>query len=621
MIALRTFGGEAPTLPAHLLPETAAQQADFCDFTHGHLQPMKQGFLLKTMAATVKTIYTDDGVLFYTWPTETYALQGPVSKDPYERIYFLGAGVLRVTTRAGLTVNGGPPALSYKVGVPRPTSAPGLARVDLTEYPDYPGAAIVVTAWWEDLSIRYQEAAVVLTQVSRLREYTFSMPARSGGTPASAVARITFKALDAAGKAFVTATIDPGDAGARSTALPGNVTFTLSQAAGLSFRLVLDYGIAETRAYVYTTKNSWLEESPPSPAQTIATTYLQSVVVTLGAVDFTDYRPLSGYRTYRTIGAAASYLLVKESLLLSFTDTSSKFSDTLGALETLDYENPPPLLSAMIAMAGGTFVGFSGNTLYESEPYRPHSWQHQNTFKKSIRSVCEAPQAIVVTTAEGCYTVVGSKPAARQPIRLPTPQAGIAQRSVANLDGVTAFASNDGIVSVSGSQASLLGSQKLFARDDWQARYGAILADASMRFAWHDGLLIATSATQALGFALALDGEATGQYTQFNVRMDSMFQLPVADTLYYRVGADVFQFRGSSAPYAYTWWSKDFIFPRDRNLGAGYIRCSGPVTLTLYMDGALELDALVSGRRPLSEAADALDELERGDVLRQLLQP
>ena len=39
------------------------------------------------------------------------------------------------------------------------------------------------------------------------------------------------------------------------------------------------------------------------------------------------------------------------------------------------------------------------------------------------------------------------------------------------------------------------------------------------------------------------------------------------------------------------------------------------------MDGQLKLDPLISGRRPLSEAAQALEELESGAALRTLLIP
>ena len=44
-----------------------------------------------------------------------------------------------------------------------------------------------------------------------------------------------------------------------------------------------------------------------------------------------------------------------------------------------------------------------------------------------------------------------------------------------------------------------------------------------------------------------------------------------------------------------------------------------PRLIDLYMEGALDLDALISGRRPLEEAAAALDDLKAGRTLRTLL--
>ena len=46
-----------------------------------------------------------------------------------------------------------------------------------------------------------------------------------------------------------------------------------------------------------------------------------------------------------------------------------------------------------------------------------------------------------------------------------------------------------------------------------------------------------------------------------------------------------------------------------------------PLLVDLYMDGELDLDSLISGRRPLEEAAAALDDLAAGRALRTLLTP
>lgn len=588
MIDLRKFGGEIPRLPPDLLPNEAAQQASFCDFAHGHLAPLRAGFALATMVNTVKSIYTEDGALFYTWPTEAWPVKSPVLRDTYNRIYYLDSGVLRVTTTAGLASNGGVPASSYKAGVPRPTVAPGLALVDRSDLRDYPGATFGITVWWEYNSQRYQETTATVTTVTALRVYTFSAPVRDTvGTPEGAVIRATFKAIDAATHPFMTVTLTAGDTDVRSSALPGGVTFALTQISGLSHKLELTYGISETRAYTYTAQNTWLEESPPSPAAQISTTYLQDVAVTLTAVSFAGgYRPLSTYRTYRTVGASPAYLRVKDDASLTFTDSSFKASDMLGALETLEYEDPPASLDAMVRLDNGCLAGFSGTTLYISEAYRPHTWQYQIAFSKNVRGLCVGPGSLTVTTADGGYAVVGQTPDAMQPVPLPVPQAGLAQRSMVKAENQVVYASHDGLVSVSGVQAALTDSQALFARDDWQARYSTILDDASLRLAHHDGCLVGTSATEANGFLLRTDEAASGQLSRFDVRMDSMFQLPVADTLYYSVGTDVFEFR-AGAPYSYTWWSKDFIFDTPRNLGAGYIECDTPVTLQVYVDGVL----------------------------------
>jgi S-(hydroxymethyl)glutathione dehydrogenase/alcohol dehydrogenase len=46
-----------------------------------------------------------------------------------------------------------------------------------------------------------------------------------------------------------------------------------------------------------------------------------------------------------------------------------------------------------------------------------------------------------------------------------------------------------------------------------------------------------------------------------------------------------------------------------------------PALVDRYMDGQLKLDPLISGRRPLAEAAEAFDDLESGGALRTLLIP
>lgn len=57
------------------------------------------------------------------------------------------------------------------------------------------------------------------------------------------------------------------------------------------------------------------------------------------------------------------------------------------------------------------------------------------------------------------------------------------------------------------------------------------------------------------------------------------------------------------------------------NYGSSIPHRDIPELVDLYMDGKLDLDAMVSARRPLSDAAAALDDLSSGSPLRQLLLP
>ena len=57
------------------------------------------------------------------------------------------------------------------------------------------------------------------------------------------------------------------------------------------------------------------------------------------------------------------------------------------------------------------------------------------------------------------------------------------------------------------------------------------------------------------------------------------------------------------------------------NYGSSVPHRDIPDLVDRYMSGDLDLDAMVSSRRPLEEASMALDDLAQGSALRQLLLP
>lgn len=603
-IVYKAFSGEIPNSEPHLLAPERAQLATNCEFTGGGLRPMKDGFLLQAMQNNpVRGIYTEDGINFYTWNAETQAFKGPVIDDIHHRMYYLtpSEGVFSVAPRPLNASNGPSPSTHWTVGIPRPSYAPTLTLINRDRLVDYPNAYVQIECWYEYGGKQYGLMKVNHSVLIPFKKFSFAPPSFvSDSYPSGSVlaAKIRFRDADDEDADICSAVVRIG-ASAKSSGLPGGVEFNLTGGTGSPYPTTLTieatWGVMETRAYVYTYVNTWSEEGAPSPAAVISPTYLDDVQISVTTDEFsaagvsggpatTSYKPFQKINLYRTYGTGTTYLQTQYiGMQPKMVDASTRSSAVGKALESIDWTPPPSGLQGAVLMPNGWFAAFKGNMLYLSEPFRPHAWPYSQSFPVNIRGIAVAQQSLVVTTADGVHIVTGAHPASAQAIRLSIPQAGYSQRSMTQVDGGVAYAANDGIVLVSGNDASIQMSQKLFARTKWRERYGSSLDD--MIFAWHDGCLVATSKSTGQGFTIRFD-EDTGAFSRVSVGYDALFQLPVTDSLYFASGANVYQFKGGN-DMAYDWWGRDWVFPSHCTFGAGYIRSSGDVTLRLYADGAL----------------------------------
>ena len=590
LIAYRQFRGEIPRTEPHLLPAGAAQEAHNCIFTSGVLQSTKDGLYLKDMQSSpVKGLYTEDGLNFYSWPSETRAFRSPIKEDVHNRMYFMSAddATFKVTSRLNMTANGITPlaANCFRVGVPTPTAAPELELVERNTIPNRPNARMEMYVFWEDAGVRYaRKELTTFTEVSKFRHYEVQEPERPSEVPAEAYIRFQLVIMD--GDIMVARTTLELDETTISNAMPGTQAYTLSKNAA-RYEIKIVWGVDATTSYQFTLVNEWQEESGPSPAATVRATYLQDVKITPKLPSATGYKPVTGYRFYRTYGATAVFIQVDAQDLGGgiYLDASRDASTQGLALATQDYEPPPLGLSGVELSPDGVFAFFLGNHLYLSEPYRPHAASYIYTFSHAIKAVKAGQQSFVVTTADGLYLLAGASPGAMQSIKLNQPQPGIAQRSIVDVDGGSVYASGDGLVAVSGTQTSTDLSQQLFGREQWRKRYGEMLRDASMRLSFHDGHLLATSDKHNKGFVLRLD-ETVASLSQHTQRMDCTFQLPVDDALFYSVGRAVYQFQ-AGAELQFYWRGKDEIFAQAEVFGAGYLRATAPVLLKLWCDDVL----------------------------------
>lgn len=155
-LSFRQFGGEIPRLPADRLPDGAAQYARNVDTAHGELRALKGlGSLFMSAVQPVRTVFTDDGVRFYTWDKPTRAFLAPTIDDTAGRLYYQKHGeALRVTLTSGMkAMNLSPsePTTSWKVGV-KPPPAPSVTLGAATggEIETVAVVAVAVNAWGEE---------------------------------------------------------------------------------------------------------------------------------------------------------------------------------------------------------------------------------------------------------------------------------------------------------------------------------------------------------------------------------------------------------------------------------------------------------------------------------------
>lgn len=94
VIAFRTFAGEIPRTPTHLLPEGNGLYALNCDLAHGELRGLRGDKTIASGIKTffdnrpIKTVYTEDGVNFYGWPYDGHVVKSQVVDDTFYRIYY-----------------------------------------------------------------------------------------------------------------------------------------------------------------------------------------------------------------------------------------------------------------------------------------------------------------------------------------------------------------------------------------------------------------------------------------------------------------------------------------------------------------------------------------------------
>lgn len=596
-LKLNTFSGIVPKVPAALLAETNATVSQNCDFGYGELRNTNDGLALSPLANAAQSIYTEDGLLFFSWPSDVDAARSPIAADTYNRLYYSNGSDFRVASRDLMTNTGGPPAASYRVGVPRPTVAPTLVA---TPAPDpTTGTTFVANFFYEYNGVKYQVVVVPLTVVTVGEQWTFTLPSKQSGTPSSATPQIELVGTNSTGattfdiytqaSSFTGTSDNAADWTLALTAPNSGSTYTLNLSASAQ-----QGANQQTVAFCYTYVNAYGEEGPPSDPTLVTHEIGLEIDVTVTLDTFSaDYCPITEIRVYKTPegSSVASYFYSGSVSILAlgggptwvFKDTTPS-ANLAEQLASTGYYAPPANLVGVMSLPNGILAGWVDNALYFCVAYKPWAWNpaYELTFPNRIVGAMPMGSGLVLSTVAKPYVVSGVTPDAMTAAPLNITQAGISKWSLANVNGQVMFATQQGIVVVVGVMGSLAYSDRFFTRDVWKQRYAA--GFATMRFANWDGRLVVYSSTNAFTpFMLRFD-ETGGTMTELpNFTAACTFISPITDGLYYTIGTNVYQFNGGTGLTA-TWKSREQVVSGTVNYGACEVLCTGTWVVTLFSD-------------------------------------
>lgn len=422
-----------------------------------------------------------------------------------------------------------------------------------------------------------------------------------------------------------TATGEVADGETISSGIPG-VKVTLSVGAYLlngvvyskmrEFRLRFFAETTETRNYVFTYKNEFGEEGPPSPPCEVECGEAAQVLLRFGAVpgypvesENTDrFQTITNALIYRTAtGGQANYLYVGSSYvsgssMLDFKDTVA--SDALGhTLDTYGYYPPAPYnissgtsggvsegMQGLCMMPNGIMVGFRKNELHFSEPYLPYAFNPKNIkpLHSDIVDIYPFEGGLYVTTKNEPCIVQGASPDTMTDMRIPTQQRCVSKGAICAFNGGVVYASPDGLVFVQGTAANMDMSWKFWTRRDWQAEYGGgSLSD--MRLIAHDGMLLAyfVGSTSAAPFLIRYD---EGEFSLTKLDGEKIYAATVSSDgtlLVAKAGSAALHALCGDTSSTRTWYrkSKTFILPKPTHFSAMQIYGKGNFTVKLYGDG------------------------------------
>lgn len=336
-----------------------------------------------------------------------------------------------------------------------------------------------------------------------------------------------------------------------------------------------DEDLSSTVIFAYTWVTAFDEESEPSD---LSEGVLWSPGLGISLSGFSEppeNRAIDRMRIYRSqtsaLGDTTLYFIAEREASTDIFDYDEDAYPMNEVIASTDYNAPPDDLKGLVSLPNGIMAAFVGKKVYFSEPYRPHAWPEKYimTVDYPVVGLGVFGSSVAVLTKGMPYVMQGTSPDTMMSQRLEVNLPCLSAQSIVDLGYSVAYASTQGLVTVS-QNGAVIASGSLLTMDQWRS-----MSPESFIAGQYSGRYMASydyPDPQGLQQRGMMIFDLSGSQP-FMVRAsddaDAMhFELGTGQLYLLRNNRDVYEWDSITEPYGEQYWkSKKFILSTFTNFG------------------------------------------------------
>ncbi len=406
----------------------------------------------------------------------------------------------------------------------------------------------------------------------------------------------------------------------------------------------------EARSYVVTYRNGFGDESAPSLASDIVYATADNkptFVIDVTAAERTALNQeygITGMQLYRTVtdsNGGSDYYHVNYLDFSTMSDIGLTKTDLIGPkyvidpLATKDYDQPRIGMHGLGVTDYGIGYAYKEKIICLSEPYVMYAWprKYELTTPQPIVAMGHYSNAIVVATDGNPILIIGLHPDSMSMTTLPLYEGCVSSRSMVNVSGGCIYASNNGLVMVSGNSAELI-TKDIFSPEDWQNlkpnTIFAVSHNEGYLFFYDNGIRKGSCFIDVHNLrngVLFYDGHGINAFVDYKGQATIIDYAPPASgksTCYYPFNPQ--SPTASKVNKRLVWHSKTFRMDRNTRMLAGQViadNYNSSITFSIYVNRSLLYTCNVTNNKPFriknhSAAGDFSIKIESNVAIREV---